>query len=82
MNDNTREAEGPGELFASISKTSATAGKMRATNVVKNLGRVWEIGAKFGNAAVSRKPKAAISTTADAMNTYQTGKRLYVGKRV
>ena len=82
VSDNTIKAEGLGKFFKNLGKASAKAGKKLATNVLKNPGRALEIGANIGSAAVSRNPKAALSTIPDVIKFYHTGKGLYLGKFV
>ena len=47
--------------------------------VMKNFGRVSKVGAKSGTAAVSKKPKGALSTIPDVITVYQTSKVLFIG---
>ena len=82
VSDNTIKAQGLGKFFKNLGKASAKAGKKLATNVLKNPGRALEIGANIGSAAVSRNPKAALSTIPDVIKFYHTGKGLYLGKFV
>jgi len=82
VSDNTIKAEGLGKFFKNLGKASAKAGKKLATNVLNNPGRALEIGANIGSAAVSRNPKAALSTIPDVIKFYHTGKGLYLGKFV
>ena len=82
VSDNMIKAEGLGKFFKNLGKASAKAGKKLATNVLKNPGRALEIGASIGSAAVSRNPKAALSTIPDVIKFYHTGKGLYLGKFV
>ena len=82
VSDNTIQAEGLGKFFKNLGKASAKAGKKLATNVLNNPGRALEIGANIGSAAISRNPKAALSTIPDVIKFYHTGKGLYLGKFV
>ena len=82
VSDNIIQAEGLGKFFKNLGKASAKAGKKLATNVLKNPGRALEIGANIGSAAVSRNPKAALSTIPNIIKFYHTGKGLYLGKFV
>ena len=82
VSDNTIKAEGLGKFFKNLGKASAKAGKKLATNVLNNPARALEIGADIGSAAVSRNPKAALSTIPDVIKFYHTGKGLYLGKFV
>ena len=65
-----------------MGKISSKAGKKLATNVLKNPARALEIGANVATAAVSRNPRAALSTLPEVINFYHTGKGLYLGKFV
>ena len=72
---------------AATTGTTVTTGTTRTTfilptNVLNNPGRALEIGANIGSAAVSRNPKAALSTIPDVIKFYHTGKGLYLGKFV
>ena len=83
VSDNIIQSEGLlGKFFKNLGKASAKVGKKLATNVLKNPGRALEIGANIGSAAVSRSPKAALSTIPDVIKFYHTGKGLYLGKFV
>ena len=82
VSNDTIQAEGLGKFFKNLGKASAKAGKKLATNVLKNPGRALAIGANIGSAAVSRNPKAALSTIPDVIKFYHTGKGLYLGKFV
>ena len=82
VSDNTIKAEGLSSFFKNLGKISAKAGKKLASNVLKNPGRVLEIGANVGSAFVSKNPKAALSTLPEVINFYHTGKGLYLGKFV
>ena len=48
----------------------------------QNPARFLEIGANVAIAAVSRNPRAALSTLPEVFNFYRTGKGLYLGKFV
>ena len=82
VSDNTIKAEGLGSFFKNLGKISSKAGKKLATNVLKNPGRALEIGANIATAAVTKSPKAALSTLPEVINFYHTGKGLYLGKFV
>ena len=56
--------------------------KKLAESLMKNRGRVLEIGAKFGSAAVYKNSKAAFSTFSAVINFYPTSQRLDLGKIV
>ena len=68
-----------GEFFKKSGGSSAIAGEKMATTVMKSLGRVSEIGANIGSAAVSKIPRAASSSIPDVLLFYRTGKGLYLG---
>ena len=53
-----------------------------ATNDMKKLRGAMKIGAKIGNAAVSRTAKATFSTIPIKISIYHTGKELQLGKFV
>ena len=82
VSDNTIKAEGLGSFFKNLGKISSKAGKKLATNVLKNPGRVLEIGANIATAAATKSPKAALSSLPEVINFYHTGKGLYLGKFV
>ena len=79
VNDNNIQAEGLGRFFKNSVKFSAKAGKKQATNDFKNSGRASNTGTKTGSAAVMRTSKPAFSTLVHFINSYRTGKRLYLG---
>ena len=82
VSDNTIKSEGLGSYFQNLGKISAKAGKKLATNALKNPARFLEIGANVAAAAVSKNPKAALSTLPEVNNFHHTGKGLYLGKFV
>ena len=82
VSDNTIQAEGLGDFFKNLGKVSSKAAKKLATNALKNPSRFLEIGANVATAAVSKNPKAALSTLPEVNNFYHTGKGLYLGKFV
>ena len=82
VSDNTIKAEGLGSFFKNLGKVSSKAGKKLATNVLKNPGRALEIGANIATAAATKNPKAALSTLPEVINSYHTGRGLYLGKFV
>ena len=49
-----------------------------AKTILKNPGRVLEIGANVGTAFASRSPKAALTSLSEVRNFYHTGKGLYL----
>ena len=53
-----------------------------AKNVLKNPGRAFKIGANVGTAVASGSLKEALSSVAEVINFYHSGKRLYLGKFV
>ena len=53
-----------------------------ATFVMKDAGRSLELGVKAGTAAVSKSPKASLSTISIVIKLYHTGERIYFGKLV
>ena len=56
------KVEGGSNFHINNGKTCAAAGKIVATNLIKNLEKVFRIDAKNGNTAVSKNPNAAQST--------------------
>ena len=82
VSDNTIQGEGLGDFFKNLGKVSSKAAKKLAENALKNPSRFLEIGANVATAAVSRNPKAALSTLPEVINFYHTGKGLYLGKIV
>ena len=82
VSDNTIQAEGLGDFFKNLGNVSSKAAKNLATNALKNPSRFLEIGANVAKAAVSKNPKAALSTLPEVINFYHTGKGLYLGKFV
>ena len=82
VSDNTIKAEGLGSFFKNLGKISAKTGKNLATNALKNPARFLEIGDNVATAAVSRNPKAVLSTLSEVFKFYHTGKGLYLGKFV
>ena len=82
VSHNTIEAEGLGSFFKNLGKISSKAGKKLAENVLSNPGRALDLTAKIATAAASKSPKAALSTLPEVINSYHTGKGLYLGKFV
>ena len=82
VSDKTIQAEGLGSFFKKLGRISTKAGKKLATIVLKNLGRALEITSNIATAAATKSPKAALSSLPEMINSYQTGKGLYLGKIV
>ena len=82
VSDITIKAEGLDNFLKNLGRASVRAGRKLATKVLKSHGRSSEIGANIGSAAVSRNPKAALSTIPEIIKFYHTGKGLYLGKFV
>ena len=78
VSDNIIKAEGLGSFFKNLGKISAKAGKILATNALKNPARFLEISANDATAAASRNPKAALSTLPELINFCHTAKGLYL----
>ena len=78
VSDNTIQAEGLGDFFKNLGKTSTKAGKKLAKNVMSNPGRALDLTAKIATAAATKSPKAALSTLPEVINFYHTGKGLYL----
>ena len=77
VSDNNIHAEGLSSFFKYLGKVSAKAGKILATNALKNPARFLEIGGNVAKAAASRNPKAALSTLPEVINFYHTGKSFF-----
>ena len=82
VSDNVIQAEGLGDFFKYLGKASSKAAEKLARNALKNPARFLEIGANVATAAVSKNPKAVLSTLPEVINFYHTGKGLYLGKFV
>ena len=82
VSDNTIQAEGLGSFFKNLGRISAKGGKKLATIVSKNPGRALEKTSNIATAAVTKSPKAALSSLPEVINFYHTGKGLYLGKFV
>ena len=82
VSDNTIQAEGLVSFSKNLGRISAKAGKKLATNVLKNPGRASEITLNIATAAISRSPKAALSSLPEVINFCHAGKGLYLGKFV
>ena len=80
ISENRKTTEGLGSFFKNIGEASAKACKILVNFAVKNRGRALGIGEGVGTAAVSKNPKAALSTTPDVLDFYHTGEGLYHGK--
>ena len=75
-------AEGLGDFFKNFGKKGLNASKKMSKNVLSNPGRALDITAKKATAAASRNSKQALSTLAELIRFYNTGKGLYLGKTV
>ena len=62
VSDNTIQAEGQGSFFKNLGRISAKAGKILATNVIKNPGRALEITSNIATAVATKSPRAALSS--------------------
>ena len=82
VSDNVIQAEGLGDFFKNLRKISAKAGKKLATNIISNPRRALNLTAKIATSAVTKSPKAALSTLPEVINFYHTDKGLYLGKFV
>ena len=82
VSDNVIQAEGLGSFFKYLGNISAKAGKKLTKNVLSNPGRALDLTAKIATAAATKSPKAALSTLPEVINSYHTGKGLYLGKFV
>ena len=82
VSDNVIQAEVLGDSFKNLGKVSGEAAKKLARNALKNPARFLEIGASVATAAVSKNPRAALSTLPEVINFYHTGKGLCLRKFV
>ena len=80
VSDNMIQAEGLGSFFKILGKISAKAGKILATNVLKNPRRALEITSNFATAATTKSPKAALSTLPEVINFFPQEKSFTQGK--
>ena len=80
LSDNTIKVEGLGSFFKNLGEISAKAVEKLATNVLKNPAKALEINSNI--AVATKKPEAALSSLAEVINFYHTGKGLYLGKIV
>ena len=72
--NNTTAANGLDETSEFLVGSSAEAVKISGTIVVKKPGRLLEIGAKSGFAAISENPEAALCTFSAVVIVYHAGK--------
>ena len=82
VSDNVIQAEGLGDFFKNLGKSSVKVGKKLDKNVLSNPGRALDLTAKIATAAASRISKQALSTLPELITFYNTGKGLYLGKFV
>ena len=82
VSDNTIKAEGLGDFFKNLGKTSVKVGKKLAKNVLSNPSRALDITANIATAAASRNPKNVMKSLPELITFYNTGKGLYLGKFV
>ena len=82
VSDNTIQAEGLGDFFKNLGKSSVKVGRKLSNNVLSNPGRAFDLTAKIATAAASKKSKQAVSTLPELITFYNTGKGLYLGKFV
>ena len=82
VSDNIIQAEGLGDFFKTLGKSSVKVGKKLAKNVLRNPGRALDLTAKIATAAASRNSKQALSTLPELITFYNTGKGLYLGNFV
>ena len=60
VSDNTIHAEGLGDFFKNLGKTSEKAVEKLAKNILSNPGRALDLTAKIATAAATKSPKAAL----------------------
>ena len=82
VSDNVIQAEGLGDFFKNLGKSSVKVGKKLVKNVLSNPGRALDLTTKIATAAASRNSKQAVSTLPELITFYNTGKGLYFGKFV
>ena len=82
VSDSTIATEGLGDFFKTLGRMGPNASKKKAKNVSKNPGGVLEIGANVGTAYASGSPKTPLSSVAEVISFYHTGKGLYIEKLV
>ena len=82
VSDEIIQAEGLGEFFENLGKSSVKVGKKIAKNILSNPGRALDLTAKIATAAASRNSKQALSTLPELITFYNSGKGLYLGKFV
>ena len=77
VSDATIEAEGLTDFFKSVGRATVNFGRKVANNPVRAL-EIALIESKIGSAAVSRKPRAALSATPDLIKFATTGEGIKV----
>ena len=82
FSDNTIKAEDLGDFFKNLGKKGLKVSKKMAKNVLSNPSRALDLTGKIATAAASRIPKQALSTLAELITFYNTGKGFYLGKFV
>ena len=82
VSDNTIQAESLGDFFKNLGRKGLNVSTKMAKNVLSNPGRALELTAKIATAEASRNSKQALSTLAELITFYNTGKGLYLGKFV
>ena len=80
VSDNVIQAEGLGDFFKNLGKSSVKVGKKLAKNVLSNPGRALDLTAKIATAAASKNSKQTLSTLPELITFYNRGKGLYLGK--
>ena len=82
FSDNTIKAEGLGDFFKNLGKKGLKVSKKMAKSVLSNRSRALDLTGKIATAAASRISKQALSTLAELITFYNTGKCFYLGKFV
>ena len=82
VSDDTLKGEGLGDFFRNLGKKGLNVSKTMSKNVLSNPGRALDLTAKVATAAASRNSKQVLSTLAELITFYNTGKGLYLGKFV
>ena len=82
VSDNVIQAEGLGDFFKNLGKSSVKLGKKLAKNVLINPGRALDLTGKRATAAASKNSKQTLSSLPELITFYNTGNGLYLGKFV
>ena len=81
VGDNTIQAGGLVNFFKNLERSPAKAGNKLANNVLKNPGRSLELTSNNATAGVSGNPKIVFSTLPEMIDSFHTGKGLYLEEK-